>query len=119
MAIVYHANYIVWFDMARTEFLRSLGYTYRKLESEGVWLPVVETGCRYISPARYDDEIVVETFIEELKKVKIRFGYRVKRNEELLAEGFTILGFTDSSLKPIALNKVKPDVYQILNNCLD
>jgi acyl-CoA thioester hydrolase len=118
MGIVYHSNYIIWFDMGRTEFLRSLGYSYKDLENEGIWLPIIEVGCKYKSPARYDDEITIETFIEELTRVKIRFGYRVYRGEELLVEGFTVQGVTNDKLRPIALNKVKPEVYNKLEECL-
>jgi acyl-CoA thioester hydrolase len=116
MGIVYHSNYIIWFDMGRTEFMRSLGYAYNELEKEGIWLPIIEVGCTYKSPARYDDEITIETFIEELTRVKIKFGYRVYRGDELLVEGFTKQGFTSDKLKPIALNKVMPEVYKKLED---
>ncbi|EYE88593.1 hypothetical protein Q428_06965 [Fervidicella metallireducens AeB] len=117
MGIVYHSNYIIWFDIGRTEFLRSLGFTYRQLEEEGIWLPILEVGCKYKSPAKYDDEITVETYIMELSRVKIKFGYRVFRFDELLVEGYTVNGFTTDKLKPISLNKIKPEVYNILKQC--
>jgi acyl-CoA thioester hydrolase len=118
MGIVYHSNYIIWFDMGRTEFMRALGYSYRELEEKAVWLPIIEVGCTYKSPAKYDDEITVETFIEELTRVKIKFGYRIYRGEELLVEGFTKQGFTNDKLKPVALNKVLPEVYSKLEECI-
>lgn len=114
MGIVYHGNYIIWFDMGRTEFLRSLGYTYRDLEEEGVWLPIIDVGCSYKLPAKYDDEVTVETFIKELTRVKIKFGYRVMRGEELLVEGFSVQAFTTDKLKPIGLQKYKPELYKKL-----
>jgi acyl-CoA thioester hydrolase len=118
MGIVYHTNYIVWFDMGRTEFLRSLGYDYSKLEEEGILLPVVEVGCKYKSPAKFDNIITIETTIEELSRVKIRFKYKVFNGDELLVEGFTIQGFTNDKLRPIAINKVKPDIFNSLEKCL-
>lgn len=118
MRIVYHSNYIIWFDMGRTEFLRSLGYEYSQLEREGIWLPVVEVGCKYKSPAEYDDEITIETGIEELTRVKIKFKYRVLKGEALLVEGFTVQGFTTDKLKPIAINRVNPELYKKLEERL-
>lgn len=116
MGIVYHSNYIVWFDMGRTEFLRAFGYAYSDLEKEGVWLPIIEVGCTYKNPAKYDEEVTVETRIEELTRVKIRFGYKVYRGEELLVEGFTVQAFTTDKLKPIGLNRVRPDIYKMLSD---
>lgn len=118
MGIVYHANYIIWFDMGRTELLRSLGYTYRDLEEDGIWLPVIEIGCKYKHPSRYDDEVVIEAFIEEMTKVKIKFGYRIYKDDELLVEGFSTHAFTNPYLKPVALNKIKPELYDTLKKCI-
>lgn len=117
MGIVYHSNYIIWFDMGRTEFMRSLGYEYSQLEAEGIWLPIVEVGCQYKSPAAYDEEIIVETYIEELSRVKIKFKYKVFRGHALLVEGFTIQGFTNDKLKPVPLNRANPDLYKKLEEC--
>lgn len=116
MGIVYHSNYVVWFDVGRTELLRSLGFNYRHLEEIGLMLPVVEVKVKYKSPAYYDDLIQIETCILEVSRVKVKFGYRVYRDEKLLAEGYTVHGFTDSNLKPIALNKFNPELYNILLN---
>lgn len=117
MNIVYHSNYIVWFEIGRTEFLRSLGYTYSKLEEENIWIPVIEVSCKYKSPVTYDDTVTIETRIEELGKVKIKFAYRVYHGERLVAEGFSVHGFTNEKLKPIGLNKIKIDVYNKLLEC--
>jgi acyl-CoA thioester hydrolase len=119
MAIVYHTNYISWFDMGRTEFIRSLGYDYSKLEEEGIWMPVVEVGCKYKSPAKFDDIVTIETSIEELTRVKIRFKYRVFNGDVLLVEGFSVQGFTNDKLKPIAISKLKPDIYNSLEKCFE
>jgi len=93
-----------------------LGYAYSDLEKEGVWLPIIEVGCTYKNPAKYDEEVTVETHIEELTRVKIRFGYKVYRGEELLVEGFTVQAFTTDKLKPIGLNRVRPDIYKMLSD---
>lgn len=117
MGIVYHSNYLVWFDIGRTEFLRSLGFNYyTDFEGNGIMIPVVEANVRYKSPSYYDDLIEIETYIDELSRVKIKFGYKVYREDILLAEGYTVHAFTDKNFKPIALNKFNKDIYDLLAN---
>jgi acyl-CoA thioester hydrolase len=107
MGIVYYANYLVWFELGRVEVLRSLGLTYSKLETEhGCILPVVDARCRYRAPARYDDEIVIETRPALLRGTILKFAYRIYRksvqNEkerELLAEGDTVHVVCDANLQ--------------------
>jgi acyl-CoA thioester hydrolase len=100
MGVAYHAHYLVWFEHGRTEFLRSLGGTYRRLEEEGTLLMVVETGVRHHKPATYDDLITVRTRLAELRPVRMRFEYEVHRDGELLATGFTVLAATDPDGRP-------------------
>jgi acyl-CoA thioester hydrolase len=92
MGVAYYANYLRWFEMARNEYLRAAGFTYKRIEALGVRLPVVEAGCRYARPAHYDDWLRVEAWIESVGRVRIRFGYRVVRGDEpaALATGFTV-----------------------------
>jgi len=106
MGIVYYANYLVWFELGRVELLRSLGLAYSKLETEHECiLPVVDARCRYRSPARYDDEILIETRPALLRGTVIKFAYRILRKapegEEhtLLAEGETVHVVVDDQLK--------------------
>ena len=90
MNVVYHSNYIIWFEVGRVEFMRQLGFTYREMElRDQLHLPVVEVRCRYKSPARYDDEIAVRTHIQRLRSSLIQFQYQVLRVDDdvLLAEG--------------------------------
>ena len=110
MGIVYYANYLVWFELGRVELLRSLGLAYSQLEKEHECiLPVVEATCRYRSPARYDDEILIETRTSMLRGSVIKFGYRILRKEAdgaeptLLAEGETVHVVCDDQLnrKPL------------------
>jgi acyl-CoA thioester hydrolase len=98
MGIVYYANYLVWFELGRVELLRSLGLAYSQLEKEHECiLPVVEATCRYRSPARYDDEILIETRPALLRGSVIKFAYQIWRKashngeeRKLLAEGETV-----------------------------
>jgi acyl-CoA thioester hydrolase len=102
MGIVYYANYLVWFELGRVELLRSMGLAYSQLETEHECiLPVVEATCRYRSPARYDDEILIETRPSMLRGSVIKFAYRIvrKSNHELLAEGETVHVVCDDRLQ--------------------
>jgi acyl-CoA thioester hydrolase len=105
MSIVYYANYFVWFEIGRVELLRSLGLTYNEMETEHrCILPVVEANCRYRAPARYDDEILIETSPVLLRQHVIKFAYRILRKETggaeptLLAEGETAHVVCDENL---------------------
>jgi len=96
MGVVYYANYLVWFEIGRVELLRSLGKAYSQLEKEHkLILPVVEANCRYRAPARYDDEILIETRPAMLRGSVLKFAYRILRKgangsaPALLAEGET------------------------------
>jgi acyl-CoA thioester hydrolase len=92
MGIAYHANYLVWFEVGRTEWLREGGWTYREIEEGGVSLPVIEAHCEYRQPARYDDEIEIGTAATVLSQVRIRFDYeaRLTRGSTLAATGHTV-----------------------------
>jgi acyl-CoA thioester hydrolase len=104
MGIVYYANYLVWFELGRVECLRSLGLAYSRLEQDhDCILPVIESHCRYRAPARYDDEIVIETRPGLIRGSVIRFDYEVYRKNhdkenELLAEGHTVHVVCDDQL---------------------
>lgn len=93
MGVVYHANYLVWFDRARTELMRETGLTYRELEQQGVYLAVSDVRVRYRAPARYDDLVEVRCWVRELASRRVSFGYAVTRAEtnDLLATGETAL----------------------------
>ena len=104
MGVVYYANYLVWFEVGRTDWLRETGWTYREMEREGISLPVIEAHCEYRQPARYDDEIEVLTTGSLVTPVRIRFDYRVQRpGEEPLASGYTTHAAVDTAGKPCRL----------------
>ena len=99
MGIVYHTNYIRWFEIGRTEFFRALGLAYREIEERGILLPVSETYAKYSAPALYDETIVVETAVDPSVRAGIKFDYRIFREDgaTLLAEGYTKHAFVDAS----------------------
>jgi acyl-CoA thioester hydrolase len=108
MGMVYYANYFVWMEIGRTDFCRECGFRYADLErEEQAFLPVAEADCRYRSPARYDDDITVETTIERLNRRLIEFSYRIKTADTVLAEGRTLHVIMGADGKPRSL----PDRY--------
>ena len=91
MGMAYYANYLIWMEVGRSDLCRQCGFSYRDLErEEQAFLTVAEATCRYLSPARYDDEIVVETELSRAKSRVVEFTYLIKRGDTLLAEGKTI-----------------------------
>jgi acyl-CoA thioester hydrolase len=102
MGVVYHANYLVWFEVGRTDLLRHSGWTYREMEADGFTLPVIEAHCHYRRSAGYDDELDIRTRAVRLSAVRIRFNYLVVRvsDELVLAEGHTVHASLDHHGKP-------------------
>jgi acyl-CoA thioester hydrolase len=102
MGVVYHARYLVWLDIARTEHLRLSGISYRDLEASGLRLAVGEVAVRYRRPARYDDPVRVRCWVRELASRRIDFGYAVEHADDrlLLATAFTSLMVLDRTMSP-------------------
>jgi acyl-CoA thioester hydrolase len=103
MGLLHHANYIVYFEMGRTELLRERGISYRDIEDSGHLLVVVEVGCKFKRPAYYDDLLTLRTTVERVTHVKIVHRYEVFRDGVLLAEGHSTLACVDREGKPQAL----------------
>lgn len=91
MGIVYYANYFKWFETGRTELMRDMGIAYADLEKSGYSMPVIEAGCEYVYPARYDDLLVIETTVTHLRRASVRFDYVIhsEGKERIVATGFT------------------------------
>ncbi|HEX9880085.1 MAG TPA: thioesterase family protein [Candidatus Binatia bacterium] len=91
MGVAYYANYLKWFEMGRNEFMRKTGTPYTSIEKEGLVFPVIEVSCRYHSPARYDEVIVVETSLTSLGPVTLVFSYEVlkQKDNQVLATGWS------------------------------
>lgn len=85
MGVVYYANYFVWFEIGRTDLLRTLGGTYRELEADGLTLPVIAAHCEYAAPCRYDDELVIVTRGRLLSPIRVAFTYAVERGDGVVA----------------------------------
>ncbi len=113
MGVAHHTSYLVWFEEARSEFLRQLGGDYAKLEEGGIALPVTELVCRYIAPARYGDMVVIKTKLEEVRSRSVSFSYEVmlQKTGERLATGMTKHICVDSKGKA---RSISPEVRAFL-----
>lgn len=113
MGVVYYANYLIWFEIGRTDYCRQHGFAYRDMEEQdGLYIIVAEARCRYKAPARYDDEIEVRTYLKDVRRRVLVFGYEIYRvaSDELLAEGETVHVITNRAGRPRPL----PDKYREL-----
>lgn len=120
MAIVHHSNYPVWFEIARTDFIKSIGVPYSVLEQRGIMLPLIDLTCRYIKPAYYEDELIISAQVKLLTYAKIEFYYTVMRSGELLSEGTTKHGFVDSkSFRPLNVKKFDPELFEKLKESIE
>jgi acyl-CoA thioester hydrolase len=100
MGVVYHGNYAQFFEMGRTEWLRSLGITYKSMETSGIMLPVISIKFNFIKSALYDDILTISTFLKKEPMVKIEFDYEIKNQEnELICTGSSVLAFMNMKTK--------------------
>jgi acyl-CoA thioester hydrolase len=114
MGVVYHARYLVWLDVARTEHLRRSGLSYRELEADGLRLAVSDVSIRYRQPARYDDSIRIRCWVRELASRRVEFGYAVEHAEDgrLLATASIGLLALDSTM---AITRLPQRVSEMLH----
>jgi len=106
MGVVYHANHFIWFEVGRVELLRRLGFSYKDMEQQdNCFIAVVDARCRYKAPARYDDEIVVKTWLKNIRESVIHFGYELLRADDrsLIAEGETTHIVADAQMRKTVL----------------
>jgi len=103
MGVVYHSNHFIWFEVGRVELLRQLGFSYKEMESaDDCFIAVVDARCRYKAPVRYDDMVVVRTYLKQVREKLIHFGYELVSEDggRLLAEGETTHIVADGQMKP-------------------
>lgn len=123
MGVAHHAVYPVWYEIARTDFIKQIGLTYSEMERLGVMTPVVELGCRYRGAARYEDEITVRVRVSELSAARIRFDYELfKAGEtEPFHTGTTLHGWVDAkTFRPLNMKRAFPEIYRKIDElCKD
>jgi len=101
MGIVYHANYLPWLEIGRTQLLKEHGFPYKVLEAQGLLLPVIEINMKYRRPATYDDTITIKTIMKEKPSVKIHLDYEIFKDDQLIATGYSIHVFMNKQGQPI------------------
>lgn len=111
--MAHHSAFLPWFEVGRVELLRTLGKPYQEFEAEGLHFPVREAFCRYWVPARFDDELLITTTIEEVGGASTRFGYRITRETDaaLIAEGHTLHACVDNQGK---VKRLPSDIQRFL-----
>ena len=114
MGVAYYANYFIWFEVGRTDLLRSTGWSYRAMERDGWSLPVIEARCEYRRPARYDDELEVRTRGAAVTPVRLRFDYQIVRaaDSDVLASGHTVHAALTTGGRP---RRLPPGVVELLS----
>lgn len=114
MGVVYHANYLVWFELGRTAFLEALGLSYAELEQEGYLSPVLDIQASYLSPARYGDEVTVTTWLEAYDGLRITYCYQVAAGERLLARGRSVhVLVRKDNFRPVSVRRSLPKLHQL------
>jgi acyl-CoA thioester hydrolase len=112
MGIVYYANYLVWMEVARVDYCKAIGFHYKNMEIEdGILLAVAESHCRHISPARFDDHVLIETTVSEKNRRMVTFGYEMTCEGRRLATGWTKHIFLDRNLRPVRLPQKYMDLF--------
>ena len=119
MGVAYYANYLVWFEVGRTELMRYLGLPYAEFEKNELYLPVLKSYCEYKHPAQYDDQIRIFTRIENLQDVRMTFTYKIRLGNKILAEGYTEHAFINRAGKPVVLRKKNPFLWNRLCKAYD
>lgn len=115
MGVVHHAVYPIWYEIARTDYIKNIGLTYSEMERLGVMTPVVELSCRYRGSALYEDVVIVRVHVSELTAARIRFEYELFKEGETAPfhTGSTLHGWVDTkTFRPVNLKRAFPEIYQ-------
>lgn len=119
MGVAYHANYLVWFEVGRTELMRKIGMPYAEFEKSGLFMPVLKAFCEYKHAIRYDDLLSIVTRFDQLGNVRHTFHYEIRREEKLHASGYTEHAFVNEKGRPVILKKHSPFLWNFLLKALE
>lgn len=118
MGIAHHSNYPVWFEVARTDFIKACGISYTEVEKAGIITPLTGLEVKYKKAAFYEDQLQIHVTLTKLSPVRLEFSYEVTRGDELLATGSTTHGMVTKDLKPINVKKEHPEIYRMFESAL-
>jgi acyl-CoA thioester hydrolase len=116
MGIVHHSQYVNWFEVGRTDYIKQLGLTYREIEEAGFYLPVIGVKVAYSTPAKYDDLITIETSLHSYNGVRLSFKYNAYREVggAHIAEGITEHCWTTTAMQPVKMQRKWPELHKLL-----
>lgn len=115
MGVVHHATYPIWFEVARTDYIKKIGLSYSEMEKRGVMLPVTAISVKYHTPARYDDKLLITAKITRLTPARVEFAYALTRDGVLLTEGTSSHAFVSAqTFKPLNFKTAMPDFFEVL-----
>ncbi|MFL0167171.1 MULTISPECIES: acyl-CoA thioesterase [Clostridium] len=120
MGIVHHSNYFIWFEAGRTDFIKGSNISYSEMEENGILIPLAESNCKYIIGAKYEDELIIKTWVKQLTPVKVEFNYSVIRenDQKEIAKGSTLHVFVNNDFKIINLKKVNKEIFNKLESLI-
>lgn len=119
MGIAHHSNYAVWFELARTHYIKAAGISYTEVEKQGIITPLTGLECKYKKAAFYEDKLQIHTLLTKLTPVRLEFTYKVTRGDDLVATGKTTHGMVSKDLKPVNVKKEHPEIYRMFQNVLE
>lgn len=114
MQVTHHSNYVRFMEEARVSYLSRIGWDYKRMETEGIISPVVDISCKYRKTTTFEDVISVEVYVKEVSSVKLKLGYRMKSEDELVFTAESVHCFLNKEGAPIHLKKELPDFYETL-----
>lgn len=112
MGIVHHAVYPIWYELARTDFIKLVGMTYSQMEASGILTPLIELNCKYLKPADYEDELTIRVSVGKLTPARIQFDYEVYKQNTLINTGYTVHAWVGKDLHPLNIKKHRPEIYE-------
>lgn len=118
MGIAHHSSYPIWFEVARTEFIKKAGISYTDVEKQGVITPLTGLECKYKKAAFYEDQLKIHVTLTRLTPVRLEFSYKVTREDELIATGKTSHGMVGKDMKPVNVKKEHPEIYRMFEAVL-
>lgn len=118
MGIAHHSNYPIWFEVARTDFIKALGMNYADVEKAGIIIPLTGLECKYKKAAFYEDHLQIHACLTKLSPVRLEFSYKVTREDEVIAEGKTMHGMVRKDLKPVNVKKEHPEIYRMFESAM-
>lgn len=116
MGVTHHSNYVRFMEEARVDYLDQIGYSFGRMEAEGLVSPVVSVNVRYVKPTFFGDKIEIAVSLSEMTAAKMRIGYTMTCNSEIVCQAESLHCFVDKNSRPISLKRAKPQLFELLSS---